>query len=133
MKPGLKYAPLTACFLSLFPALSATAENALSPAGDCAAFWLGYADYAHQSAYLDSAAEAAARQDAHRFRAVAIRLNGGDRASVDAHIAAHRHAMALMAEAFIYGGDKASQKIFERMAETCTLLAIGQPEFNKDQ
>lgn len=101
------------------------ADDPLYPAAQCAAFWLGRDDYARESAFLDADPTDAARAAA--FRAVAVRL-AGEAAPVDAFLRKERRAMALMVEAYIYGGDVISRDLYERLLETCAAYAATQGE-----
>lgn len=94
-------------------------------AAQCAAFWLGRADYAERSAYLTGEAEARAAGEA--FRKEALRTSN-DTAKTEALIADQRPLMALLSEAYIYGGDEQSRDIFERLTAGCGDLATTLPE-----
>ncbi len=100
--------------------------DALYPAAQCAALWFGYDDYARWSAYLDRDPGDLAR--ARAFRAVAYSLNGGRTGPVDAYVAEQRRLMASMIEAMIYGGDRQSRDLFDRLTQTCADLAADHPE-----
>lgn len=106
------------------PALAA--DDPFYPAAQCAAFWLGRDDYARASAYLD--ADPTDVERAAAFRAVAVRLNGGDAAEIDAFLRRERRVMALTIEAFIYGNDAESRDIHDRLLQTCEDYAATQAE-----
>ncbi len=103
----------------------ATAQDALHPAAQCAAFWYGYSDYAKVSAYLDT--DPSDAQAAEAFRKVALRLAERD-AEVDSYIAAQRPLMTRLMESYIYGGDTQSRDIFERLSAICEDFAERHPE-----
>lgn len=103
----------------------ALADDPYYPAAQCAAFWLGRDDYARASTFLDADPMDAARAAA--FRAVAVRL-AGEAGPVDAFLRKERRAMALMVEAYIYGGDTTSRDLYERLLETCAAYAATQGE-----
>jgi hypothetical protein len=115
---------VAALFAATCPGLALA--DALYPAAQCAAFVLGRDDYAQVSAYLDRDPDDPAF--ARALRDVAVRLNGGAAGEVDAFIAAERKLMALMFEAFIYGGDSQSRDLHDRMVATCEDFAATQPE-----
>lgn len=96
------------------------------PAAQCAAFWLGRDDYARASAYLDADPRDAAR--AAGFRAVAVRLNGGDATAIDAFIEAERGSMVLLLDAYIYGADEQSRELHDRLLQTCADYGASQAE-----
>jgi hypothetical protein len=104
------------------------AERNLSiyPAAQCAAFWLGYDDYAHLSAYLDADPTDAVRAAA--YRDVAYRLATAERADIDTYIADQRPLMRNMMEAVIYGSDGPSRDVFERLTKTCKDFGQDHPE-----
>ncbi|MFP7570367.1 hypothetical protein [Marivita sp. S2033] len=101
------------------------AQGSLYPAAQCAAFWLGYEDYAQVSPYLDTDADAATAAAA--FRKVALRL-GGAESAVDAYIAEQRPLMALLMEGYIYGNDTQSREVFEDLSAICQEFADRHPE-----
>lgn len=105
---------------------SAASEPLPIPATDCAAFWLGYGDYATLSAYLDEEAAAEAYRNALAWRRAAIG-ESGDAAATDAQIVEMRQAMTLLAEAYIYDGDNQSRELFERMVAHCDPAGLNQP------
>ena len=105
-------------------AASATAQPH-PDAAQCAAYWLGRADYADTSTYLTGEVEARAMGEA--FRKAALRLSD-DEAKTEAFIADQRPLMALLSEAYIYGGDEQSRDISERLIEGCGALARTLPE-----
>lgn len=119
----LKCAVLVVALIGI--ASGAAAEDPLYPAAQCSAFWLGYADYAKVSAYLDP--DPAAAQAAAAFRSVARRMSGTD-AEIDDFIAEQRPLMVLMMEGYIYGGDRQSREMFERLAGICQDFAKRHPE-----
>ena len=102
-----------------------SAEEALYPAAQCAAYWLGRDDFARGSAYLDS--DPTDPDRAAAFRAVAVRLNGGNAAPIDAFIATERDAMSPMVEAALYG-DKISDRLQRRLLTICDTFAATQDE-----
>jgi hypothetical protein len=104
----------------------ALADDPYYPAAQCAAFWLGRDDYARVSTLLDTDPTDPARAAA--FRAVAVRLNGGDQGAIDAFLATERHAMARLVEAYVYGGDDTSRDLHDRLLETCETFAATQEE-----
>ena len=102
----MNHTPLTFGALALVASVSnAAAERNLSiyPRAQCAAFWLGYADYAHVSAYLDVDPRDQVRADA--YRTVAYRLATAPRADIDAYVATQRPLMETMMDAVIYSSD----------------------------
>ncbi|MBQ0803554.1 MULTISPECIES: hypothetical protein [unclassified Sulfitobacter] len=101
-------------------------DVALYPAAQCAAFWLGFDDYAKRSPFLDSSPDHVKRSDA--FRAVAVRLAPDRVTEIDRTIQDQRSAMALLAEAVIYANDKPSRKVFETLTQTCESFASNHPE-----
>ncbi len=110
-----------ACCVAARAALSQNYPDA----AQCAAYWLGRADYADVSTYLTGEAEARALGEA--FRRAALRLSH-DRAQTDALIADQRPLMSLLSEAYIYGGDEQSREISERLVQGCENLAADLPE-----
>lgn len=106
-----------ACLICMTAPAGANAPSAY-PASDCAAFWLGYADYAAQTSFLDAEAEREAQARGDAYRAIA-----GETAApgtgIQAEIARQRRLMADLAEAYIYGGDRASRALFERLLSGC--------------
>lgn len=95
------------------------------PAAHCAAYWLGWDDFAKASRFLPRDATDLARAEA--FRAVAIRLAGGKAAMVDDFLASERANMALMIEAAMYR-DRISEKLQRRLLQTCADYAETQAE-----
>ncbi len=91
------------------------------PAAQCAAFWLGRDDYARASPYLDR--DTADLKLAQTSRDLAVALNGGNAAEVDAFITQERKVMAFMLDAFIFGGDAQSRDVHDRLLQTCNDLA----------
>ena len=102
-----------------------TAQEALYPAAQCAAFWYGYADYAKLSPYLDF--EQSDVEAAEAFRAVALRLSAPE-TEVITFIDAERPRMTRLMESYIYDGDAQSRDIFERLSATCQDFAARHPE-----
>jgi hypothetical protein len=117
------HATVLAAFLSA--ASVATAQDAIYPAAQCAAFWFGYADYAKISPYLDF--DPSDLRAAEAFREVALRLADTD-SEVEAYIATQRPLMGRLMESYIYNGDAQSRDIFERLNETCQNFAARHPE-----
>lgn len=115
---------VVALALTVGPAASA-ADDSDYPAAQCAALWLGRDDYARASTFLDADPTDAARAAA--FRAVAVRL-AGKAGPVDAFLRAERRSMALMIEAYVYGGDATSRDLHDRRLETCAAYAATQAE-----
>lgn len=99
---------------------------AFYPAAQCAAFWQGRWDYAHESPYLDE--DATDLDRAAAFRAVAIRLNEESAPEIDAFIAEQRPLMVMLFDAMIYYGDGTSRDLHDRLLETCERFGAGQPE-----
>jgi hypothetical protein len=95
------------------------------PAAQCAALWLGQDDY-QRSKVLKQDPQDVALGEA--FRAVAHRLTNRDAAAIDAFIAQQVPIMAFMVDAYIYGGDKQSREIYERLMQDCAAFAATQPE-----
>lgn len=114
-----------------FSASGALAERNLSiyPAAQCAAFWLGYGDYARASTHL--AVDPMDETRAAAFRTIAYRLNTAERAEIDAYIDAERPRMASLMEAVIYVSDGPSRDVFERLTKTCEDFGQDQPEIRK--
>ncbi len=104
----------------------AEADKAIYPAAQCAAFWLGFNDYAKRSPFLDSNPDYLAQADA--FRRIALRLNPARAAEIEQTIRDQRDDMALLTEAVIYANDKQSRKVFETLAQTCESFANAHPE-----
>jgi hypothetical protein len=96
------------------------------PAAQCAALWLGQDDYARQSRLLPQDPNDVALGEA--FRAVAHRLTTRDAATIDAFIAQQIPIMSFMVEAYIYGNDRQSRDIYERLMDDCAAFAATQPE-----
>jgi hypothetical protein len=114
-------------------ALVASASNvaaernpSIYPAALCAAFWLGYADYAQVSAYLDHDPRDHLRADA--YRSVAYRLATAARADIDAYVSEQRPLMETMIDAVVYGSDGPSRDVFERLTKTCKDFGQEHPE-----
>jgi len=110
-------------------AAQASRDPSLYPAAQCAAFWLGYSDYAARSLYLEVDPTDATRAAA--FRAVALRLGTVPRAEIDRYIAVQRPLMDLLVEAMIFGRDRQSADVFEALGETCQSFAKDHPETRK--
>lgn len=102
------------------------ADHPHYPAAQCAAFWLGRDDYARASSLLDADPGDPARAAA--FRAVAVRLNGGAAAEIDAFLRTERRAMARLLEAYIQYGDAPSRDLHDRLLATCEAYAATQAE-----
>lgn len=99
---------------------------AIYPAAQCAAFWLGFHDYAKRSPLL--VPNAADPKRAEAFRAVARRLAPNRTAEVDQTIHNQRAEMALLTEAVIFSGDAQSRKLFETLTRVCADLGATHPE-----
>lgn len=108
------HAAVLAAFLSAGSV--ATAQDAIYPAAQCAAFWFGYADYAKVSPYLDF--DPSDLRVAEAFREVALRLAETE-SDVETYIAAQRPLMTRLMESYIYNGDAQSRDIFERLNQIC--------------
>ena len=110
-----------------FPgAVRAADDPALFPAAQCAALWFGQDDYAQVSTYLDR--DPKDLQLAEAFRAVAWRLTTQSPAAIDAFIATQRRQMSLLVEAFIFGSDRSSRRLYESLMQDCSDFAAKQPE-----
>ncbi len=105
---------------------SAADDPALFPAAQCAALWFGQDDYAQVSPYLDR--DPKDLQLAEAFRAVALRQTTQSPAAIDAFIAAQRRQMSLLVEAFIFGSDRSSRRLYESLMQDCSGFAAKQPE-----
>jgi len=103
-----------------------TTDPALFPAAQCAALWFGQDDYAQISPYLDR--DPKDLQLAEAFRAVALRLTTESPAAIDAFIATQRRQMSLLVEAFVFGSDRSSRRLFESLMQDCSDFAAKQPE-----
>ena len=103
-----------------------TTDPALFPAAQCAALWFGQDDYAQVSPYLDR--DPKDLQLAEAFRAVALRLTTESPAAIDAFIATQRRQMSLLVEAFVFGSDRSSRRLFESLMQDCSDFAAKQPE-----
>jgi len=101
-------------------------DPALFPAAQCAALWFGQDDYAQVSPFLDS--DPKDLQLAEGFRAVALRLTTESPAAIDTFIAAQRRQMSLLVEAFIFGSDRSSRRLYESLMRDCSDFAAKQPE-----
>jgi hypothetical protein len=101
-------------------------DPALFPAAQCAALWFGQDDYAQVSPYLDR--DPKDLQLAEAFRAVALRQTTQSPAAIDAFIAAQRRQMSLLVEAFIFGSDRSSRRLYESLMQDCSGFAAKQPE-----
>lgn len=64
---------------------------------------------------------------AEAFRDVALRLVG-DAARVDAYIADQRPQMVRLVDSYIFGGDRQSRDLFERLTTRCHDVADRHPE-----
>ncbi len=98
----------------------------LYPAAQCAAFWLGFTDYARISAYLD--VDPTDKTRAEAFRAVALRLGTATPDTINGYIAEQRPLMAATMEAMIYGQNRAARDMFERLTERCSAFGAEHPE-----
>jgi hypothetical protein len=107
------------------PAFAAD-DPALFPAAQCAALWFGQDDYARVSPYLDR--DPKDLQLAEAFRAVALRQTTQSPAAIDAFIAAQRRQMSLLVDAFIFGNDRSSRRLYESLMQDCSGFAAKQPE-----
>ncbi|MEL7260317.1 MAG: hypothetical protein AAGK69_02995 [Pseudomonadota bacterium] len=96
------------------------------PAAQCAAFWLGYADYARASAYLDFDPTDLGRANA--FRAVALRLATATPAEIETYVDTQRPLMASLMEAVIYTRSRSAQTVFERLTTTCKTFGAAHVE-----
>ena len=101
-------------------------DPALFPAAQCAALWFGQDDYAQVSPYLDR--DPKDLQLAEAFRAVALRLTTESPAAIDAFIATQRRQMSLLVEAFVFGSDRSSRRLYESLMQDCSDFAAKQPE-----
>ncbi|SFP06251.1 hypothetical protein [Tranquillimonas alkanivorans] len=110
--------PATAGLLLFGLVATAQEDEALYPAAQCAALWLGFSDYIGGTAEADLG---------RAFRDVAVRLSG-DAARVDAFIAEQRPLMSLMIDAHVWEQDEDSRDIFERLAQTCEAFGARHPE-----
>lgn len=111
-------------------ALAAPAQGernpSIYPAAQCAAFWLGYADYARASAYLDFDPTDLGRAQA--FRAVALRLATATPGEIETYIDTQRPLMASLMEAVIYTRSRSAQTVFERLTTTCKTFGAAHVE-----
>ena len=112
--------------MALAGAVQAADDPALFPAAQCAALWFGQDDYARVSTYLDR--DPKDLQLAEAFRAVAWRLTTQSPAAIDAFIATQRRQMSLLVEAFIFGSDRSSRRLYESLMQDCSDFAATQPE-----
>ena len=117
-----------AAALMISAAAPASAERNVSlyPAAQCAAFWLGFSDYARASAHLDLNPDDVAR--AHAFVQVALRLGTATQDEIEDHIRTQRRLMVSLLDGVIYRSDDVSQRVFERLTETCKNFGRAQPE-----
>ncbi|SNR26681.1 hypothetical protein [Puniceibacterium sediminis] len=95
--------------------LGATPAAAQEADVTCAALWLGYADFARVSAYLDIGD---ADRQAARHRAMAIRA-GLSPKDADRQIDAQRGGMFLLVRATVEDDDPLSRQLFERQMQLC--------------
>lgn len=108
-------------------AVSALAgDQALYPAAQCAAFWLGRGDYVRAGGWLDP--DPLSTDRAVAFRAAALRLAPGRTADIDARIAEQRPRMARLHEAAIDWMDRQSIDLLEALTQTCGAFAATAPE-----
>lgn len=122
----LRWLPgLPGLVLAGFAQIASAGEPVLHPAAQCAAYWLGRDDFARRSTLLRTDPGDPARAAA--YRAVAVRLNGGDTALIDAFLSRERSAMALVVEAASWG-DRTSEGVQERLLDTCAAYAATQAE-----
>ncbi len=126
MRFGASGAIALACtVLSAAPAPAQT-EN-LFPAPECAAFWGAY--QAVQTRYaITEPPDGWAAQAAAGFRAVALRLAGGDTARVEREIAREYPVMVDMLEAYQIDGDATARDMFLRLTRICGEFAARHPE-----
>ena len=103
----------------------AAEDPAIYPAAQCAAFWLGFSDYAQRSAFLDYDPDDLTHSQ--MFRDIAVNLSPSRTDEIDAKISSERTAMALLVEAMIYGGDEQSRDVVERLTATCDRFAADHP------
>ncbi len=106
----------------------AAPDEALYPAAQCAALWLGFSEYAKRSPFLDYNPDDLKRSDV--FRRIALSLSPDRQPLIDQTIATERAAMALLVEAMIYGGDAQSRDVFERLTQRCEDFAAQYPEIS---
>ena len=111
---------------ALAGASQAADDPGLFPAAQCAALWFGQDDYAQVSPYLDR--DPKDLQLAEAFRAVALRQTTEGPAAIDAFIATQRRQMSLLVEAFIFGSDRSSRRLYESLMQDCSDFAATQPE-----
>ena len=104
-----------ALVLAAMPALAGD-DPARYPAAQCAAFWLGWDDYATRSALMDRTPGDLDR--AERFRAEAHRLTLDTPAAIDAFIAQQRPLMMRLIDEAIYAPGE-SRSLMERLLQTC--------------
>jgi len=57
-----------------------------------------------------------------------LRLTTQSPAAIDAFIAAQRRQMSLLVEAFIFGSDRSSRRLYESLMQDCSDFAARQPE-----
>jgi|688.fasta_scaffold504353_3 hypothetical protein len=101
-------------------------DPALFPAAQCAALWFGQDDYAQVSPWLDRDPKDLPLAEA--FRAVALRRTTQGPAAIDAFIQAQRLQMGFLVEAFIFGGDRQSRDLHDRLMRDGADFAATQPE-----
>ena len=87
----------------------------------CAAYWLGRADYAAATTYLPG--EDSAHTIGEAFRLVALRLSD-DPVKTEAYIEDQRGLMMLLLDAHIYSNDSQSRDLSERLIARCGELAM---------
>ena len=104
----------------------AQSAEALFPAAQCAAFWLGRDDYARQSATL--APDPTDRPRAEAYRRAAVRLNGNNADGIDTFINGLRPTMAFLFDAWIFGGDAQARDMHTRLSRICAEAAPTFPE-----
>ena len=123
--PAQQWAMILVLAVANSPA-GAAEDPALFPAAQCAALWFGQDDYAQVSPYLDR--DPKDLQLAEAFRAVALRQTTQNPAAIDAFIAAQRRQMSLLVDAFIFGSDRSSRRLYESLMQDCSGFAATQPE-----
>ena len=107
-------------------AVGAERNLSIYPAAQCAASWAGYSDYGQASAHLDHNPQDIYRASA--FRLVALRLATATAEEIDRHIAEQRPLMVSMLDGVFYRSGRTSQKVFDRLTETCARFGAQHPE-----
>ncbi len=98
--------------------LIAAGELVTYPAAQCSALFLGY------GAYIGTDET----DRAHAFRQTAHRLNPGREGEIDAFIRDQIRPMILLAEQYIYVGNRANARLFLELMEACGDYSATQPE-----